>query len=48
MDEWMLQWNLNVPALFGAVKVAVLPAGTFTLKLVPSSDVTVCSVESLF
>jgi hypothetical protein len=47
MVEWMLQWNLYVPALLGAVKVAVLPAGTFTLKL-PSSAVTVWVGVSLF
>src|SRR3954470_19167263 len=44
----MLQWNLYDPALLGAVTVALLPPFTSTLKLVPSSDVTVCVNESLF
>src|SRR6266571_3153500 len=43
----MLQWNAYVPA-FGAVNVAVFPPSIDTLKLVPSSDVTVCVNGSWF
>ena len=43
----MLQWKSYDPAA-GAVNVAVLPASTVTLKLLPSFDVTVCVVVSLF
>ena len=43
----MLQWNLNVPADDGAVKVAVFPASIMTLKP-PPSCVTVCVEELSF
>src|SRR3954453_20203185 len=44
----MLQWNLYGPAFAGAVNVADSPAFTLTLKLLPSSEVTVCVTSSLF
>src|SRR5436190_16093122 len=44
----MLQWNLYVPGLVGALKLVLVPPSTLMLKLVPSSDVTVCVTPSLF
>src|SRR2546426_10868566 len=44
----MLQWNLYVPGLVGALKLVLTPPSTLMLKLVPSSDVTVCVTPSLF
>jgi hypothetical protein len=43
----MEQWKAYVPAVDGAVKVALLPAGTLTSNPPVESAVTVCITESL-
>jgi hypothetical protein len=48
IDGWTEQWNGYEPAALGAVKVAVPPAGTLTLKPPAESAVTVCATESWF
>ena len=48
MNGWIEQWNLYVPGLLGAVKLAVPLALTGASKLLPSSAVTVWAVLSSF
>lgn len=45
---WILQWNLYVPGVLGALNVALLLPLTVTSKLFPSSAVTVWVTASAF